>query len=139
MRRLLTMLALVALATALTAPGATAAGEPATVAKLKGCHVKDSFMTGPFFAWRVRKRGMTCRAARTQAKKWGDTRPCVYTDGPNDHTCQRRRLPLRHPQCRVRGWPHPLRTQGQRRQLALELLAGYGPASIARSTSAGSG
>ena len=88
MRRSLLLLALLALATALAAPGATAGGEPATAAKLKGCPVKDSFMTGPFFAWRVRARGMGCRAARTQAKKWGDTRPCVYSDGPNDHTCR---------------------------------------------------
>lgn len=88
MRRSLTILALLAFAAALAAPGATAGGEQAGAAKLKRCHTKPGFRTGPFFADQVKARGVSCTAARKQVKKWGNTNSCVYTDGPEDRTCR---------------------------------------------------
>jgi hypothetical protein len=57
-------------------------------AALQRCSVPEGFTTGPFFVDQVKKRGMSCRTARRQVKRWGNTRACVYPDGPRDRVCR---------------------------------------------------
>jgi hypothetical protein len=56
--------------------------------RLKRCPTPRGFTTGPFFADQVRARGVSCRTARAQVKRWGRTRDCVYPDGPRDRVCR---------------------------------------------------
>lgn len=73
---------------AVALPNDAVADPQAGAASLKSCHTARGFMTGPFFADQVRARGISCDAARTQVKRWGETDDCVMPDGPKDHVCR---------------------------------------------------
>jgi hypothetical protein len=87
MRRLLPLLVLAAL---LAMPGSASA--------LKGCPTRDSFTAGPYFADQVRARGVSCRTARRQVKRWGNAQRCY--NRPSNNSCV------------VRGWHCSTRTIG---------------------------
>ena len=53
-------------------------------AALKSCPTPRSFTVGPFFADQLRARGVSCRKARTVAKRWGN---CRFS-GRNDRVCR---------------------------------------------------
>jgi hypothetical protein len=81
-------LAAATLAALLIVLPATAHAADADAAALKRCATPRSFTTGPFFADQVKARGISCRAARAQVKRWGNTDNCLMPDGPNDHVCR---------------------------------------------------
>lgn len=67
---------------------AAAGGSPARAAELKRCPTAVGFMTGPFYAGKVRARAVSCTFARRLVKRWGRTRGCVFPSGPTDRTCR---------------------------------------------------
>ena len=79
-------LALIALT--LVLPSVAHATPDAAASALKRCATPRGFTTGPFFADQVKARGVSCRSAREQVKRWGRTDNCVMPDGPKDRVCR---------------------------------------------------
>ena len=76
-------LALIALA--LVLPSVAHATPDADASALKRCATPRSFTAGPFFADQVKARGVSCRSAREQVKRWGrteDPRHARRSQGP---------------------------------------------------------
>jgi hypothetical protein len=76
------------LALALASSSGAHADSHAQAAALKRCPTPRSFTTGPFFAGRVKARGVSCRVARRQVKRWGRTDDCVAPANPRDRVCR---------------------------------------------------
>ena len=66
---------------------AGAGAPPAAAGELVSCRTPQGFMTGPFYAGKVRARAVSCTFARRLVRRWGRTRECLFPSGPDDRDC----------------------------------------------------